>query len=87
MSTSSPAESLLQSPKRPRVSYTNRSRLKLALSPIYVLVVLVLALAVAVVSAALCFAQAFRDVVRDGWDELYWRIYRPARYGHVKDML
>jgi len=70
---------------RLRLSFTNRCRLMLALSPIVIPLSLFYLLGCAAVDAAKAFVSTVTDGIgyyRDWW---YREVYRPARYGSVWD--
>lgn len=71
--------------RKPRVSYTNRARLALLLTPIWLPLTLLWWIACSFGAAASEWWETFSYGVADTRRLLYREVYRPARYGSVFD--
>lgn len=76
---------LQSSPRQSRLSYTNRARIALFLSPVWLLIFLMLDLADAIWRACVEFGVDLYENVSDTARTWYREVYRVARYGSVRD--
>lgn len=70
---------------KPRVSYTNRARIALVLTPLWLPLTLVWWVACSFGAAASAWWETLSYGAGDTWRLFYRQVYRVSRYGSVHD--